>query len=135
MGSSSTPMSLVNEDIPASKIFQQINDHFQQLDDAAKQKQIKSSKGVFEMHVTNGSKTGVWTIDMKEKGTVTQGKMQGVKPNVTINMSNDMFQDLAAGKSNPQKAFMTGAIKVKGNIMLATKLDTLLKMDKPQAKL
>lgn len=58
---------------------QQINDHFQQwvsaisrecsaelnearekcrLDDAAKQKQIKSIKGVFEMHVTNGSKTG-----------------------------------------------------------------------------
>lgn len=41
-------------------------------------------------------------------------------------MSDDTFQGLADGKVNPQKAFMTGQLKVKGNIMLATKLSTVL---------
>ncbi|SCV73588.1 BQ2448_7514 [Microbotryum intermedium] len=38
-----------------------------------------------------------------------------------------VFPQLADGKLNGQKAFMSGKLKVKGNIMLATKLDTVLK--------
>jgi putative sterol carrier protein len=32
---------------------------------------------------------------------------------------SDTFINLADGKLNGQKAFMTGALKVKGNVMLA----------------
>jgi putative sterol carrier protein len=34
----------------------------------------------------------------------------------------DTFIQLADGKLNGQKAFMTGALKVKGNVMLAVSL-------------
>lgn len=55
---------------------------------------------------------------------------QGTKADVTINTSDDTFVDMADGKLNGQKAFMSGKLKVKGNIMLATKLDGVLKAQK-----
>lgn len=45
-------------------------------------------------------------------------------------LTADTFVALADGKLNAQKAFMTGQLKVKGNIMLATKLDGVLKASK-----
>jgi len=63
---------------------------------------------------------------MKTKGTIYKGKAQP-KPDVTIILSDDTLVDLAAGKINGQKAFMTGKLKTKGNMMLATKLDGVLK--------
>lgn len=45
-------------------------------------------------------------------------------------LTTDIFVALADGKLNAQKAFMTGQLKVKGNIMLATKLDGVLKASK-----
>jgi 3-hydroxyacyl-CoA dehydrogenase/3a,7a,12a-trihydroxy-5b-cholest-24-enoyl-CoA hydratase len=41
--------------------------------------------------------------------------------------------DLANGKLNGQKAFMSGKLKLKGNMMLATRLDTVLKAAKASA--
>ena len=38
---------------------------------------------------------------------------------------SETFIQLADGKLNGQKAFMTGALKVKGNIMLAVSRTTL----------
>lgn len=64
---------------------------------------------------------------MKKTGTVYRGAAKP-KADVTIILSDDTFTQLAGGKLDGQKAFMTGKLKTKGNMMLATKLDGLLKV-------
>jgi putative sterol carrier protein len=86
---------------------------------------------VFEFRVENAAgKEASWTIDLKKAGTVKKGeaKSLGLKPDVTIILSDDTFVDIADGKTTGQKAFMTGKLKTKGNMMLATKLDGVLKV-------
>ena len=84
------------------------------------------TNAVFEFHVKNaGGKELVQTIDLKKDATVYEGPAKG-KADCIINLGDDTFADLADGKLNGQKAFMSGKLKVKGNIMLATKLDGVL---------
>lgn len=63
-------------------------------------------------------------------GSIQKDTIKGVKPDITIDVSDNDFSDLAEGKANGQKLFMSGKIKAKGAIMLATKLDTVLKANK-----
>ena len=63
---------------------------------------------------------------MKQTGTVYKGPAKP-KADVTIILADDTFTQLAEGKLDGQKAFMTGKLKTKGNMMLATKLDGVLK--------
>ena len=89
------------------------------------------NNGIFEFRVKNADgKEAWWTVDIKKKGTVKRGeaKTHGLKPDVTIILSDDTFVEIAEGKTTGQKAFMTGALKTKGNMMLATKLDGVLKV-------
>jgi len=57
---------------------------------------------------------------------VFKGKAEP-KADITIILSDDTLVDLASGKLNGQKTFMTGKLKTRGNIMLATKLENVLK--------
>ena len=80
------------------------------------------------MRVKNAEgKEGVWTIDLKNTGTVYKGEPKQ-KANVTIILSDETFTQLAEGKLDGQKAFMSGKLKTKGNMMFATKLDGVLKV-------
>ncbi|KZT19133.1 sterol-binding protein [Neolentinus lepideus HHB14362 ss-1] len=107
---------------------------FQSYNDQEKMSQIKKTNGIFELRVSNGGKEAVWTIDMKKEGTIYKGEAKP-KPDVTILLSDDTFSQLAEGKIDGQKAFLTGKLKTKGNMMLATKLDGLLKTARTKAKL
>ena len=80
------------------------------------------------MRVKNAEgKEAVWTIDLKTTGTVYKGEPKS-KANVTIMLSDETFTQLAEGKLDGQKAFMSGKLKTKGNMMFATKLDGVLKV-------
>ncbi|CCF52595.1 hypothetical protein NDA11_002093 [Ustilago hordei] len=117
-------------DFKSKALFEQISDGLKSMDDKEKKDIQKKTNGCFEMHVKNaGGKELVWTIDLKKNAEAYEGKAKG-KADVTINLSDDTFIDLADGKVNGQKAFMSGKLKVKGNIMLATKLDNVLKSQK-----
>lgn len=89
---------------------------------------VKRASAVFEWHITKGGNTAAaWTIDLKHgAGKVYQGPAEG-SADVTITISDEDFMDVVLGKLDPQKAFFSGRLKARGNIMLSQKLQMILK--------
>lgn len=54
---------------------------------------------------------------------------------MTLLLSDDEFSKLVSGKANAQKLFMSGKLKVKGDVMKATKMEPILKKAQTKAKL
>ena len=54
---------------------------------------------------------------------------------VTLQLSDDDFAKLVGGKANAQRLFMSGKLKVKGDVMKATKMEPILKRAQTNAKL
>ncbi|WFD34420.1 hypothetical protein MCUN1_001261 [Malassezia cuniculi] len=111
----------------SAEFFKLMEDGIKKLPDNEKADLKKKTNAIFEFHVKNaGGKVLIETIDLKKEVAVYEGKAK-TKADVIINLGDDTFLDLAEGKLNGQKAFMSGKLKVKGNVMLATKLDGVLK--------
>lgn len=89
---------------------------------------VKKVNAVFGWEITNDGKTAAqWTIDLKNgSGSLHKGPYSG-KADVTFTVSDEDFMEVVQGKLNPQKAFFSGKLKVKGNIMLSQKLEVILK--------
>merc|ERR1712179_395174 len=88
---------------------------------------VAKVKGVFRFDITEKKKVvKTWTADLKNgDGSLVEG--EGTKPDVTITVADADFVKLAAGELDAQKAFFSGKLKVKGNIMLSQKLGAILK--------
>ena len=85
---------------------------------------VKKINGVIKWVVTPDA--GEWCCDLKTgSGSVTQGPSDK-KANLTIRISDDDLVGLAEGKLNPQQMFLKGKIKVKGNMGMAMKLNTVM---------
>ena len=66
---------------------------------------------------------GEWTVDVRDgKVAVNEG---GADADVTISATEDNFTKIVAGELNPTSAYMTGKIKVKGDMGAAMKLQKL----------
>ncbi|XP_034452916.1 peroxisomal multifunctional enzyme type 2 [Hippoglossus hippoglossus] len=89
---------------------------------------VKKVNAVFGWEITkDGKNTAQWTIDLKNgSGCVHEGPYSG-KTDVTFTVSDEDFMEVVQGKLNPQKAFFSGKLKVRGNIMLSQKLEVILK--------
>nr|CAI5840992.1 unnamed protein product [Callosobruchus analis] len=97
------------------------------IDEVKKNPQkAKSIGGVFLYKITKDKKEAKqWTMDLN-KAEVYEGEPKQ-KANTTLTVADEDFILLAEGKLNPQQAFMKGKLKITGNIMLAQKLQPLLK--------
>ncbi|KAI9167628.1 Fatty acid-binding protein [Paramyrothecium foliicola] len=128
-----TYLGAVADKFPSSEAFDAINAALNSSD-AERKNAIKQGNGVYAFTLKNKSgEQESWHIDLKETGKVGTGT--GPSPSVTLQLSDEDFGKLVAGKANAQRLFMGGKLKVKGDVMKATKLDPILKKAQTKAKL
>lgn len=89
---------------------------------------VKKVNAVFQWDIMNGGKiVAQWTLDLKSGSGQLYPRASHEPANTVFILSEHDFMELALGKIKPQKAFLTGKVKVKGNILLGQKLEMILK--------
>ncbi|KYO35146.1 hydroxysteroid dehydrogenase-like protein 2 [Alligator mississippiensis] len=86
---------------------------------------VKSTQGVFLFELS-GEEGGTWYIDLKNKGGNTGSGEPPVKADVIMSMSSNDFVKMFTGKLKPTMAFMSGKLRIKGNMSLALRLEKLV---------
>ncbi|MCJ1238386.1 hypothetical protein MMC14_006375 [Varicellaria rhodocarpa] len=129
-------MPLKNDAYPSSEAFDLIHSSLQS-DDADRKDAIRKGNAIYAFTLKNKEgETSSWHIDLKEKGEVAQGEApSGKKADVTLSLSDEDFGKLVLGKTQAQRLFMSGKLKVKGDVMKATKMEPILKKAQTKAKL
>jgi putative sterol carrier protein len=67
---------------------------------------------------------GQWTVKVEEGSVSVQDGIEDAS-DVTISASQEIFQKIIAGEQNPTSAYMTGKLKLKGDMGAAMKLQKL----------
>eukprot|EP01004_Peranema_trichophorum_P001038 NODE_11201_length_467_cov_4.508721_g10546_i0.p1 GENE.NODE_11201_length_467_cov_4.508721_g10546_i0~~NODE_11201_length_467_cov_4.508721_g10546_i0.p1 ORF type:complete len:113 (+),score=23.83 NODE_11201_length_467_cov_4.508721_g10546_i0:35-373(+) len=86
---------------------------------------------VFQFEITNANgEKKTWTLDSKNKpGSIKEGENK--EATCTIILGDDDFVKLMSGQLDGMQAFMSGKMKIKGNMMQAQLLNKL----RPESKL
>jgi putative sterol carrier protein len=98
---------------------------------AAKNEQLQSKgaelasiNSIYQFSLT-GDDGGDWVIELTDAAQeVREGLDENAKCAITMTSSD--FMGMIDGSLNPQMAFMTGKLKVKGDMSLALKLQAVL---------
>lgn len=86
---------------------------------------IEKIKGINATYQWDIADTGKWYATLSDDGaTVTEGESEDA--NITIIVSEENWLAIVAGTLAPQMAFLTGKIKIKGDMSLAMKLQNLM---------
>jgi putative sterol carrier protein len=83
----------------------------------------KSVNAIFCFKIT-GDGGGVWTVDLKENPGVREGD-EG-KADCTLEIAAADWTSISGNPGAAMQLYLTGKLKVSGNAMLATKLQSIL---------
>ena len=72
-----------------------------------------------------GENGGQWNVAVKD-GTVAVNSGVVDAPNITITAGDNDWLALVSGRMSPQVAFVTGRVRLQGDVSLAIKLHSLL---------
>ncbi len=90
----------------------------------AKPDVVAKINAVYQFNIS-GPGGGAWSVDCTVPGgTVSSGTSAAAR--CTVAMTDTDFVNLVNGKLNPQMAFMSGKLKIQGDMGLAMKLQQIL---------
>ena len=97
-----------------------VQDFFQNLPTRA---DSTKTAGMTNSYVFDIEGLGQWKVDVDDGTvTVTEG---GGDADAVISASEETFQKIVAGEQNPTSAYMTGKLKIKGDMGAAMKLQKI----------
>ncbi|XP_061056090.1 hydroxysteroid dehydrogenase-like protein 2 isoform X2 [Eubalaena glacialis] len=86
---------------------------------------VKATQAIYQFELS-GEDGGTWFLDLKSKGGNVGYGEPSDRADVVMSMSTDDFVKMFSGKLKPTIAFMSGRLKIKGNMALAIKLEKLM---------
>ena len=86
----------------------------------------KGMKAVYQFDLT-GDGGGKYNLAIDD-GKLNVAEGAHASPNITITMASSDYLDMVNGKLNPQMAFMSGKLKIAGDMGLAMKMAQLFPM-------
>ncbi|KAJ2126134.1 hypothetical protein IW147_000285 [Coemansia sp. RSA 720] len=129
------------EGFASSAIIDQLTSVLTALSADDRKKEVNKTKAVYAFEVTGTKgKKHYFVVDLKQAGKVTNGTSEAEaakgqpKPDITITIDDATFVKISEGKTTAAGEFMSGKVKIKGNMMLGMKLEPLLKRFKKLAE-
>lgn len=100
---------------------QSVSEFFEQLPSQVDESKTAGMTNTYRFDIEGA---GSWTVDVQD-GKVSVSQNGGGEPDCTISTSEETFLKLVSGDQNPTTAYMTGKLKVKGDMGAAMKLQKL----------
>jgi len=112
-----------------------VKDIFSKITGIMNEEMTQKIKTIYGFELS-GEEPGKWVVDLLNgSGRVIQGFTEGVNPSCTLVMDSDDFGKMFRGELNSMQAFMTGKLKIKGDMTQAMKLEKLMKTVQAKSKL
>jgi putative sterol carrier protein len=93
------------------------------FDSLASRADASRTAGMTNSYLFDIEGAGKWTVNVNDgKISVTEG---GEEADAVITTSQATFEEIVSGEQNPTSAYMTGKLKVKGDMGAAMKLQKL----------
>ncbi|NXL40145.1 HSDL2 protein, partial [Glaucidium brasilianum] len=112
-------------DSAPAKSLSPVAEMFRVIQGAMSEEYVRTTQGVFQFELS-GDDGGTWYIDLKTKGGSAGFGKPSVTADVVMSMSSADFVKMFTGKLKPTLAFMSGKLRIKGNMTLAIKLEKML---------
>ena len=104
----------------------QIAEFFHSVTQKVDRDKIQGMNAVYQFNIT-GDDGGSWNVNVSGgQAVMAEGTAEG--PNITLTMSAGDFGDLLSGKLSGQTAFLTGKLKIQGDMTLAMKLQSIFSL-------
>jgi len=94
------------------------------FDNLASQAKPENIAGINNSYLFDIEGAGQWKVDVRDGAiNVTSGEGDA---DVTLSTSEETFQKIVAGEQNATSAYMTGKLKIRGDMGAAMKLQKIL---------
>lgn len=99
------------------------SEFFSRLQESIDPEKVKGITATYQWDITGGG-GGKWYVTLGDDSIeVTEGETED--PSITLTVEAQDWLDIINGKLNGQMAFMTGKLKIQGDMTLAMKLQSI----------